>query len=548
MTTRHSRSIPLALAVAAVLVSSPRAQAQSVDPAMLLKRPSDSWPTYHGDYSGQRHTTLSDITPDNVNQLTLAWAFQTNQTQSIKATPILVNGVIYVTTPDNLWAIDARTARQLWKYTYPANNGFHIGHRGVAVYKDLVHLTTPDAHLLALDARNGTVKWDVEIADSRRGYWSTNAPLLIRNHLIVGVSGDFDNLPGILKSFDPDSGKVQWTFYSTPPPGTPESISGGATGGQMWMTGTYDPDLNLLYVGTGNPTPVLNGEARPGDNPWTGSIVALNPDTGTLAWGFQVSAHDTHDWDAAEVPVLIDADFDGAPRKLLLQASRNGYFVVLDRTNGKSLLTRPFATVNWAKGNDKDGRPIPNPDKEPHRDGRLVAPNEGGATNYRSPSFDPRTGLLVVSAVDAYGLYYFKKEHGAYGWAGANSSVWANAYLRAIDYRTGEIRWSHDIGSGAGSAGVLTTTTGVTFTGDTNGNVMALRTSDGVTLWHAAIGRVGNGPVSYRLDGRQYILVAGGTALYAFALPPERVARAFVSSQDPDLILQRTRRFTSRRH
>ena len=522
--TRHSRSIPLALAVTVVLVAAPGAHAQSVDPAMLLKPPADSWPTYHGDYSGQRHTTLDDITPANVHQLTLAWAFQTNQTQQIKATPILVNGVIYITTPDNLWAIDARTTRQLWKYTYPANEGFHIGHRGVAVYKDSVFLSTPDAHLLALDARNGSVKWNVEIADSRRGYWSTNAPLLIRNHLIVGVSGDFDNLPGILKSFDPDSGKVQWTFYSTPPPGAPGSISGGATGGQMWMTGTYDPELNLLYVGTGNPTPVLNGEARPGDNPWTCSIVAINPDTGTLAWGFQVSPHDTHDWDAAEVPVLIDAEFNGTPRKLLLQASRNGHFVVLDRTNGKSLLTRPFATLNWAKGIDTDGRPIPNPDKEPHQDGRLVAPNEGGATNYRSPSFDPGTGLLVVSAVDAYGLYYYKKEHGAYGWAGANSSVWANAYLRAIDYRTGQIRWSRDIGSGAGTAGVLTTTTGLTITGDTNGNVIVLRTSDGATLWHAAIGRVGNGPVSYRLDGRQYILVGGGTALYAFALPPAPVA------------------------
>ena len=518
MTTRHSHTRHLALPVIAAFALGAVVAAQRVDPAMLLKPPLDSWPTYHGDYTGQHHRKLSAITPENVHQITLAWAFQTGQTQQVKSTPVLVNGVIYLSAPDHVWAIDARSARQLWHYTYPSNDAFHIGHRGVAVYKDMVYLTTPDAHLVALDARDGKVRWNVVIADSKKGYWSTNAPLLIRNHLVVGVSGDFDNLPGILKSFDADTGQLQWIFYSTPPPGTPGSISGGATGGQMWMTGTYDPDLNLLYVGTGNPTPVLNGEARPGNNPWTGAIVALNPDTGKLAWGFQASPHDTHDWDAAEVPVLVDRDFNGTPRKLLLQASRNGYFFVLDRTNGSSLLTTPFATVNWSK-EIADGRPIPDPDKEPKRDGRLVAPNEGGSTNYRSPSFDPQLGLLVVSAVDAYGIYFYKTEHGSYGWAGANSSVYARAALRAIDYQTGNIRWSHDLGDGAGSAGVLTTSSGLTFTGDANGNVLALRTSDGATLWHAGIGRAGNSPVTYELDGRQYVLFGGGSALYAFALP-----------------------------
>ena len=493
--------------------------AQSVDPASLLNPPKDSWLTYHGDYSGKRHSLLTAITPENVHQLTLAWAFQTNQNQPIKATPILANGVMFITTPDNVWAFDVRTTRQLWRYTYKENQAFHIGHRGVAVSKDLVYVTTPDAHVLALDARTGTVKWDATIADSRRGYWSTNAPLLIRNHLIVGVSGDFDNLPGILKSFDADTGRLEWTFNSTLPATDPASFSGGATGGQMWMTGTYDPDLNLLYVGTGNPTPVLNGEARPGNNPWTCSILAINPDTGKLTWGFQASPHDTHDWDAAEVPVLVDGTFEGAPRRMLLQASRNGYFFVLDRTNGKSLVTRPFAAVNWARGIDNEGRPVPNADKEPKRNGRLVAPNEGGGTNYRSPSVDPERGLLVVSAVDAYGIYFWKPEHGEYGWAGANSSVYARSAVRAIEYQTGTVRWSHDIGEGSGTAGVLTTATGVTFTGDTNASLLALRTSDGATLWHSAIGRMGNSPVMYELDGRQYLVVAGGTALYAFALP-----------------------------
>ena len=241
--------------------------AQPLDPATLLNPPADSWPTYHGDYSGRRHSALTAITPDNVTRLTLGWAFQTGQTQPVKATPILLNGVMYIATPDNAWAIDARTGRQIWHYSYPSNQGFHIGHRGVAVHRDSVFLTTPDAHLVALDARTGKVKWNVELADAKKGYWSTNAPLVVRDHVIVGVAGDFDNLPGLLKSIDPATGETQWVFYSTPPPGTPGNPSGGATGGQMWMTGTYDPQANLVYVGTGNPTPTLNGHARPGDNP-----------------------------------------------------------------------------------------------------------------------------------------------------------------------------------------------------------------------------------------------------------------------------------------
>src|SRR6478736_8491339 len=323
--------------------------------AVSAQEGGDGWRTYHGDNTGRRHSPLTQITPANVHQITLVWAFATGDTAQIKGTPIVANGIVYVTTPDNVWAIDARSAHQLWRYAYPKNEGFHIGHRGVAIANDSVFFTTPDAHLIALDANTGKVKWNVVVADAKKGYWSTNAPLLIRNHLIVGVAGDFDNLPGMLTSFDPDTGAKQWVFYSTPPPGTDGNPSDGATGGQMWMTGTYDARLNLLFVGTGNPTPVLNGPARAGDNRWTDSIVALNPDTGKLAWGFQATRHDTHDWDAAEVPVLVDAAFNGASTKLLLQASRNGYFYVLDRTTGRSLLTKEFATANWAKGIDQDG-------------------------------------------------------------------------------------------------------------------------------------------------------------------------------------------------
>lgn len=488
----------------------------------LLAPAKDSWPTYHGDYSGQRHSSLTQITPDNVNELTLAWAFQTSQVQQIKGTPILVDGIMYVTVTDNLWALDARSGRQLWRYRHPENTGFHIGQRGVAVAGDLVYLTTPDSHLLAFNRFTGAPAWDVAIVDYTRGYWSTNAPLLIGNHLVVGVSGDFDNLPGVLRSYDPQTGELQWTFYSTLPSDMRTADSDNAYGGQMWMTGTYDPELNLLYVGTGNPTPVLNGEARPGDNKWTDSILALNPDSGELVWGFQVSPHDTHDWDAAEVPVLVDADFHGQARKLLMQASRNGFFVVLDRTSGENLLTTPFATLNWASGIDSNGSPIPDPAKDPLRAGTLIAPDEAGATNFRSPAFDPASGLLIVSAADAYGIYFYKPEHGDYGWAGADYTIHSKGELRAIDYQTGDIRWRHDLYGGTGSAGVMTTASGLAFTGDAANNALALRSSDGTTLWHSGIGRIGNSPITYELDGRQYMVVGAGSTLFAFALPEQK--------------------------
>ena len=491
--------------------------AQNVDPKALLSPPADSWLTYHGEYNGQRHSKLSQINPENVSLLRQSWRYQTSQ--ALKASPIVSGGVIYITAPDNLWAIDARSGKEVWHHQHTKNNAFHIGHRGAAIYKDTVYLTTPDCHLIALSTKNGEVKWDILIADSGRGYWSTNAPLVIRNHVIVGVAGDFDNLPGLLRSFDADTGKPQWIFYSTPPPGQSEPKSGGATGGQMWNTGTYDPDLNLMFVGTGNPTPVLNGAARPGDNPWTCSIVALNPDTGKLAWGFQVSPHDTHDWDAAEVPVLVDGAFNAQPRKMLLQASRNGYFFVLDRTNGKSLLTKPFAAANWSKGLDEQGRPIPDPAKEPSRDGVLVAPDEGGATNFWPPSFDPKSGLFIVNAKDGYGIYFFKPEHGAYGWAGADYGLAGKGFLRAVDYRTGKIVWEHPYPRGSSSAGVLTTETDLAITGDSTGNLLALRASDGTSLWHENIGRMSSAPVTYELDGKQYLLVSGGNTLYAYALP-----------------------------
>ena len=265
-----------------------------------------------------------------------------------------------------------------------------------------------------------------------------------------------------------------------------------------WMTGTYDPDLDLIYWGTGNPTPVLNGKTRPGDNLYTCSIVAIHPDNGKLAWAFQASPHDTHDWDAVETPVLVDGDFHGKPRKMLMQTSRNGYFFVLDRTNGENLLSVPFGPTNWSLGVDKKGQPIPNPEKEPAPDGRFIAPDEGGMTNYRSPSFDTTTGLFIVDAHPSYSLYFAKPADGDYGWAGADYGLWGKGVIEAIDYQTGKIRWSHEVGKWGSGAGVLTTDSGLVFTGDSVGNVLALDSSTGKTLWHAGTG-AGNGQFAHQL-------------------------------------------------
>jgi alcohol dehydrogenase (cytochrome c) len=512
----------IAAAAVAMAVCVP-AVAQNLDPAELVHPKAGTWGQYHGDYSGRRHSPLTQITPQNVSNLTMAWAFQTNQSAQLKSTPIVVDGVVYFTVPDNVWAVDARSGHVIWHYNRPSTQGLHIGHRGVSMYKDYLYFTTPDAHVIALDAKDGRVRWDKVVADVTKGYWMTMSPLIVRDHVIVGVSGDFDNLQGFLRSLDPETGATQWQWDASPPVGTP----GQTTGGMTWMTGTYDPDLNLVYWGTGNPTPVLNGKPRPGDNLYTCSIVAVSPDDGKLKWAFQASPHDTHDWDAVETPVLVDGMFEGHQRKMLMQTSRNGYFFVLDRTNGESLLTVPYGPVNWAKGIDKVGRPIPNPEKEPAPDGRLIAPDEGGLTNYRAPSFDPKMGLFIVDAHPSWSVYFAKPADGVYGWAGADYGVWGEGVIDAIDYQTGKIRWSHYVGEHGSGAGVMTTESGVTFTGDAEGNVLALDTATGKTLWHAGMGSpMESSPISYELDGRQYVMTSSGGVVFAWALPEGMVSRA----------------------
>jgi acido-empty-quinoprotein group A len=503
--------------------------AQGLVQGSLLKPATNTWPTYNGDYSGRRFSTLNQISASNAGDLTLAWVFEA-QSQGIKSTPLEVNGILYFSVPDNVWAVDARTGRMVWHYQRPSQ-GDHIGQRGVAMYGDDLYFTTPDAHLVCLSAKDGSVRWIVQLADPKLGYFSTMSPLVVRNHVIVGVSGDVTDIPGFLESVDPANGKIQWRWYTEPKPGEPgsetwpqnsDAIRHG--GGMTWMTGTYDPKLNLLYWGIGNPNPVLSGAPRPGDNLFTCSIVALNPDTGKLVWYFQPSPHDVHDWDAVETPVLFDAVFNGKPRELLAQASRNGFFFVLDRTNGEHLVTAPFIDQTWASGIDSRGRPVARADAAPRPDGALVEPASDGATNWMAPSFDPQTGLFYVNARRVFSVFYLTAGGKAEGWAGTDRGLWADSAIRAIDYRTGKIVWDHEIGKGEGGAGILTTAGHLLFTADNSGNMLALDPANGETLWHVYLGgRMGSSPETFELDGRQYVVVSARNLLFAFTLPDKLI-------------------------
>jgi alcohol dehydrogenase (cytochrome c) len=511
----------LALACAIAL------HAQGLERGAILNPGPGTWPTYNGDYSGRRYSPLDQIDRKNVGSLTMAWAFQTHSVE-IKSTPLEVNGILYFTVPDHVWAVDARTGRLVWHYHRPSD-GDHVGQRGVAMYKNRLYFGTTDAHLICLDARDGKPVWDVVIADVKFGYYISVAPLVVKGRLILGTSGDSADVPHFIEAIDPENGNVLWRWDTIPKPGEAgsntwpdtEALSHG--GGPAWMTGTYDSDLNLIYWGTGNPHPVLAGIDRSGANLYTCSIVALDADTGKLAWYFQPSPHDTHDWDAVETPVLVDADFGGKPRKLLMQASRNGYFFVLDRTNGEDLLTVPFVPTNWASRIDAKGQPMPNEKSEPQLDGSLVHTYYNGGTNWMAPSFDPQTELFYVNAAQGYAMFYLilndeNKPEGHQG--GASNSFWTQGLLVAIDYQTGKVKWTRKGGPGGGAPGILTTAGHLLFTADMDGNLLALDPATGEALWHTyGGGAMNSSPITYMLDGRQYVVTGVDGVVYAWALP-----------------------------
>ena len=368
--------------------------AQLLDPHKLLAEPTDTWPTYNGDYSGRRFSPLTQIRTSTVSSLALAWMYRVKvaapmrgvSNPEIKCTPLMVKGIHYFTIPDHVFAVDARTGRELWHYDWVDQGGHLVGNRGVGMYGDWLYFMAPDGWFISLEARTGKERWRKKVADQKMQYFTTMAPMVVGHHVLVGVGGDAIDVPGFLEARDPETGELQWRWNTEPRNGElgsetwPNDAAMEHGGGMTWLPGTYDKDLNLLYWGTGNPNPVTAGRGRKGANLWTCAIVALNPDTGKLVWYFQASPHDTHDWDDVETPVLFDATIDGKPRKLLAQAARNGYFFVLDRINGKNILSKPFVPLNWSKGVDASGQPIPDETKEPTLDGSYLTINWGGGT------------------------------------------------------------------------------------------------------------------------------------------------------------------------
>ena len=528
-----------------------------VAPASLVAPLAESWPTYSGDYTGRRYSALAQVNRTNVKRLSLAWASELANSRTVRpgAPPInvgghggdesgvvaavtvkgsilQVNGVLYVTAPDYVWALDARDGRELWRYVWKTRGGTHIANRGAAMWNSYLFFETPDDYLVSLDARTGKERWNIEIADFDEQYFSTPAPIVVDNHVLVGTGNDLD-MPGFLQSFDPETGALQWKLYTVP---MKEGDAGLDTwpsleaarhgGGQVWLPGAYDPDTRLYIVGTGNPTPAYTGVARAGDNLFTCSLIAVNVDTGKMAWHFQTSAHDTHDWDSAQTPILINGTINGRPRKLVSTASRNGYFYTLDRTTGEHILTNKYGTAtNWAQGQRPTGIVEPDSGKAATVAGSLVSPVEGGVTNWPPAAFSPKTGLFYVHERNGFNLLYLSDPdpRGSMGLGGKTVALVgaAPSFLTAIDYRTGKVAWRHPfpgVAGTGGSGGVLATAADLVFTGDAGGNFVAFDATNGTPLWHSRIGSITNAPQTYLLDGRQHVLVAVGDTVYAFAI------------------------------
>jgi acido-empty-quinoprotein group A len=523
-----------------IVKAQPPQQQVLLQPKVLLQdAPTNAWPTYNGDYSGRRFSPLTQISASSVHSLKLVWMFRSvipggirGALPVIKSTPLMVHGILYFTVPNHVYAVDARTGQLLWQFKCPDWGG-HPMNRGVGMYGNWLYFMATGDRLISLDAKTGKQRWIVQVADPNMQYFTTTAPIVVGDHVILGTGGDAMDVPGYIESRDPRTGALQWQWYTEARPGEPEAKTWPNAyamehgGGMPWYPGTYDPKLNLYYFGTGNPNPVMAGQSREGADLWTASIVALNPDTGKLVWYFQGSPHDTHDWDDTEAPVLVDANIDGKPRKLLVQAARNGYFFVLDRTNGKNILSKPFVPLDWSKGVNAKGEPIPNPARQPTVNGSFLRISGGGGTNWMPPSYSPLTGLFYVNATVGYSVFYLTQpgKH-PLGYAGTGGFVWAQHVLEAIDIKTGDVRWRHpyttadSVGGGLGGPGALSTAGNLLFTGDYNGNFIAYNATNGSILWHfPMLTSLSNGPETYTLDGRQYVVAGAGDTLYVFALP-----------------------------
>jgi len=499
--------------------------------AVLYPRPGD-WPTYYGNLSGNRYSTLDQINAGNASRLQLRWIYPI-QYQPLETTPLVSDGIMYVTGPNQVFALDARSGREIWRYVRPRTPAGTIAgdaaigaNRGVALLGDRVFFTTDNAHMLCLNRLTGVLLWDVFMPETAQHYGATSAPLVIGSLVISGVAGGDDGIRGFIGAWKAATGELAWRFWTVPKPGEPgsETWKGSAVdgrGGATWLTGTYDPSTGLLYWPTGNPFPDTDGTERGGDNLYTNCDLALDPKTGKLHWYFQFTPHDLHDWDAVQPPVLVDAKFHGSAHKLLLHANRNGYFYVLDRTDGKFLLGKPFVKkLTWSTGLDANGRPILSPNNETKPGDVRTCPAVRGATNWYSPAFSPLTGLYYVMVVEDCGLYRQARQ-GGFGFLN-NPKDPAMKYLRALNIETGAVAWEiPQIGPAERNySGVLATAGGLVFYGESSGGFAAVDARTGVTLWHFEAGSTWKGsPMTYTVEGRQYVAIASGANILSFALP-----------------------------
>lgn len=499
------------------------------------------WPTYYGSYNGYRFSSLADINLRNVRELQARWLYQLQtKTGRIQTTPIALDGRLILTTPEGgVIALDGRTGVELWRHSRTLPDGLSIccvtSNRGVAVLDGTVYVATLDAHLLALDGRNGAVLWDKVVADYRRGYTSTGAPLAVKGMVITGIAGGEYGSSGFITAFDARSGKVLWSFHTIPGPGEKgnETWAGDSwrNGGvSTWMTGTYDADLDLIYWGTGNAAPDFDASQRPGDNLYSDSVVALHADSGQLAWYFQFSPGDDHDWDAVQTPVLADVTDGSRTRRLLLAANRNGFLYALDRTNGKFLWAKAFVKQNWAVGIDAGGRPIKRLEAATSPRGTLVYPGSTGATNWWPPTFDPQAQLLIVPALERPGIFFKttngEKHEGGKVLGGSSSATMGSHYtaVRALDPQSGELRWEYRSANrydAAELSGLLSTAGKLVFTSDRS-KLVALDVTDGRELWSfEAGGVIYAAPATYRAGSEQFIVFAAGDVIIGAALPPK---------------------------
>ena len=549
MTRTHCVFSGLVALTVITLVTMPNAQQNGDDTSVpsftpvssdrLLNAESEpqNWLMYSGNYKAQRYSALTQLDRRNVEELEIAWVHQLSVLDRAETTPLVVDGVMFITeSPSTVIAVDAASGRPYWRYEHQLPEEIIIccgrNNRGVAVQGDTVLMSTLDAHLVALDAKTGSVRWETEVQEATAGYSKTDAPLVVGDKVFTGIAGGEYGIRGLIDAYNINTGEREWRFNTTPGPDHPDNRtwSGDSwrTGGAAtWMTGSYDPDLNLIYWGTGNPGPDYDGSVREGDNLYSDSVVALDADTGELKWYFQFTPHDIHDWDSTQIPVLADTMFNGEERKVMLFPNRNAFFYVLDRETGEFLLGKPYARQTWAEGLDENGRPILLPGKEPSPEGTIVSPPIIGASNWWSPTYSPRTDLIYVTTLDGETKYFLRPTEylvpgQSYRAGGGETPQPMENYhraVRAISPQTGDIRWEFPVDPRT-TSGLMSTAGDLVFGGSADGFFFALDALTGEELWHRNIGgRIHAAPMGYAVNGKQYVAIAAGNAIFSFALP-----------------------------